>query len=262
MIARTVLEKDIFENRHRERKRWAEMEIIREKLMPFLERANRTIFEFGSGEGYQIPFLKKMGDLVTSDIYKSDRIKRLYPETKFVICDITNAPFASESFDFIFSNHVLEHIKNTKKAFAELKRIGKDGCIYAFTVPTAVWLLLSIPAQYHNGLRKLLNRTGVLNKAKRGNRAKGNEITAQKRKSLWREFLPRGHGWRKNFFECFVSLRIRNWQKLFCENGFRILDRAPLLLYAPSEFPIIPTTKFLTSKGICSSAIFIMRKDN
>lgn len=242
-----------FEIRHRERKRKREMEIIIKRIAPFTGNKNRLkILEFGSGDGYQISYLKRLGSVVASDIYKSDEINR-YREAEFVLCDIRNAPFALSSFGLVFSNHVLEHIKDIKSAFAELKRIGRSDCIYAFTVPTNTWLLLSIPAQCYNALRRILNKEHK-NKAIKRRREGGAEIRG------WRKFLPVGHGWQKNFLHCFNSFRMKNWQKLFVENEFKIIESVPLLLYAPSEFPIVPTSRFLVKCGIYSSVMFILKK--
>jgi len=243
-----------FEDRHRQRKRSREMEIIMDKVAPFVKPAgNIKVFEFGSGDGYQIPYLRRLGSVIASDIYQSDYIKSRYPGINFVICDVRTAPFALGSFNLIFANHVLEHIENISKAFSELKRIGKNDCVYVFTVPTSIWLLLSIPAQLYNGLRKVFKRISDMELRKKIE-------TTDIEPKTWRRFLPRGHGWRKNFFDCFNSFKIENWEKLFREGNFDVVKKFPLLLYAPSEFPIIPTTEFLVRRGIYSSVVFIMRK--
>ena len=243
-----------FEDRHRERKRRKEMSLIIGELTPFIKSGKDSrILEFGSGDGYQIPYLKRLGTLVSSDIYKRGEIAKNHPDIEFVACDIANTPFPSENFDLIFSSHVLEHIKDIPNAFAELKRIGGKECVYAFTVPTSTWLLLSIPAQCCNRIRRLLNREPVIKADKRKREGKGDP-------KGFKNFFPVGHGWRNNFFECLNAFKIKNWQGLFVENGFDVIKRIPLLLYAPSEFPIIPTTSFLTRYGICSSAMFILRK--
>ena len=242
------------EGRHRERKRKAEMEIVINRIVPFLRSGrNIRILEFGSGDGYQIPYLRRLGNVIASDISQNEAIVKNYPDARFTVCDIRRTSFASKSFDLVFANHVLEHIENITGAFDELKRIGTQNCIYAFTVPTSVWLLLSLPAQFYNGMRKLLKKIFKVDIIKR-------DGVRDARIKGWRRFLPRGHGWRDNFFDCLKSFRMKNWQNLFCENGFKIKDIEPLLLYAPSEFPIIPTTRFLVSNGICSSAIFILNK--
>lgn len=240
---------------HREKKRRGEMEIALACLEPYVgSPEGKRILEFGSGDGYQIQYLRKLGKVVASDICRSEDTRDNFSGADFVICDIKETPFKSANFDMIFSNHVLEHIKDIKKAFLELKRIGKDDCLYAFTVPTNIWLWLSLPAQFYNGIRKLIGRKSKQRKSSRVERG-GSGIKGLRR------FLPRGHGWRKDFFECLDSFKIERWKSLFSENGFRIIRVEPLLLYAPSEFPIIPTTRFLTKRGICSSAFFIMKKE-
>lgn len=52
-----------------------------------------------------------------------------------VKADLCNLPFADESFDVIFCNHVLEHIPNDRKAMQELHRVMKQGGWGIFQVP-------------------------------------------------------------------------------------------------------------------------------
>ena len=244
---------DTFEDRHRQRKRRKEIEIAVGRIASFVGPAKDVkVLEFGSGDGYQIPYLRKLGNLTASDIYKSEQISRNYSDVEFVTCDIRNTPFNTDSFNLIFSNHVLEHIRDITAAFAELKRIGNKECIYAFTVPTSTWLLLSMPAQCFNLVRRTLGKESKVKMSKRGKM----DSEAEK----WPKFLPKGHGWRKNFFDCLSAFKIKNWHNLFCENGFKVIEMAPLLLYAPSEFPIVPTTRFLVKHGIYSSALFVLKK--
>lgn len=49
--------------------------------------------------------------------------------------DIQDLPFEENSFDVIFCNHVLEHVKNDKKAMSELFRVMKKGGWGIFQVP-------------------------------------------------------------------------------------------------------------------------------
>jgi len=59
----------------------------------------------------------------------------LYSPLADVKADITQLPFKNDSFDLIFCNHVLEHIKDDKKAMQELYRVMKPGGIGFFQVP-------------------------------------------------------------------------------------------------------------------------------
>ena len=56
--------------------------------------------------------------------------------------DICQLPFASNSFDFILCNHVLEHIPNDLKAMQELFRVMKPGGVGILQIPLDVNLSL------------------------------------------------------------------------------------------------------------------------
>lgn len=162
----------------------------------------------------------------------------------------------------VFSNHVIEHIEDVETAFQEIQRIGADSCIYAFSVPTNIWLLLAIPEQYRSKfkrVKKLLFKTSDSDRDMLHKKiyAKGNPKNRSKFAKLIHFILPGTHGISQNFIECYHYFKIKSWQQLFSNNGFTIIKTKPLLLYGPSGWPIIPT---LPSKGkLCSSVLFIMK---
>ncbi len=232
---------------HRKRKRELEIGLIIESIVPFLRRSsdfrdntNIDIFEFGTGDGFQIPYLSDIGKVVASDIYTSDGVKRL-KDIKFIECSITDAPFRDGQFHIVFASQVIPDLADIKNALRETQRIGKSSSLYAFSVPTNVWLLLFLPALNYNKLR--------------------NGVTTYQRDSKLKKFLrrilPEGRG-RWNFLECYHNFKIKNWQRLFSENGFSVIEVKPLLLYGPSEWPIIPTSH--CKSMLCSSVLFLMMK--
>ena len=245
------------------------LEVINAELTSLRSRNDRKIhtLEFGCGDGFQIPFLEKLGNVVASDIYVSDDVKKLKDVT-FVQCSITNAPFQQGQFDLVFSSQVLEHIEDVETALSEVKKIGTPHCIYAFTVPTNFWLLLSIPAQYYNRFKKL--RRKVMSKAPdvttilspqrdlvQNNRKKKEKHTVRR---IIRYLYPGGHGAHSGFIKCYRSFRIKEWRQLFSRTGFSIQRIQPLLLYGPSEWPLIPTTHIFNRTRMCSSVLFLMKK--
>lgn len=62
----------------------------------------------------------------------------LYSPIADVKADITKLPFENDSFDVIFCNHVLEHIKDDTKAMQELYRVMKPGGFGIFQIPQDV----------------------------------------------------------------------------------------------------------------------------
>ena len=49
--------------------------------------------------------------------------------------DLQNMPFPKNTFDFIVTEDVLEHVKNPQEAFQEIRRVLRPGGCHIFTVP-------------------------------------------------------------------------------------------------------------------------------
>lgn len=65
-------------------------------------------------------------DYTTADLYSP------IADVKADICDL---PFEENTFDIVFSNHVLEHIEDDRKAMSELFRVLKPGGMGIFQIP-------------------------------------------------------------------------------------------------------------------------------
>ncbi|MEE9424367.1 MAG: class I SAM-dependent methyltransferase [Methylococcales bacterium] len=255
---------------HRERKRHIEIKMVTKEISGLLknnsalENKETTILEFGCGDGFQIPYLKQLGNVIASDVYSSDRIKDIH-DIRFVQCEIGDTPFDDGQFNIVFSNHVLEHINDIEHALIELKRIGNPSCIYAFSVPTNIWLLLTIPAQYRSKYRIVKNlllnptETSVLNTNKKNTSPNKSRKKRSFLSKCIRFIVPWSHGISPSFIQCYRKFKIKTWQQLLSDNGFTIIKTKPLLLYGPSEWPVIPTTK--SKNKLCSSVLFLMKKD-
>jgi SAM-dependent methyltransferase len=254
--------------KYRKKKRITEIGLIIKHIEQFIqsnkfEPCGLQVLEFGSGPGFQTPYLQRLGHVTASDVYVSDGMRKILSEVDFLQCNITYAPFEGGCFDLVFSNHAIEHIRNLDDAFREMKRIGKPGCIYAFAMPTSVWLLLSLPARYYlkaQQLFKLIFQAG-----------KGIEESDHPDKPDLSDKLaivraldrlrPRGHGAIYNFSACYRAFKIDAWRSLFERNGFVVIEVHPLLLYAASEWPVVPTTDRFNRFNICSSVLFLMQKE-
>jgi len=244
---------------HRKKKRKIEMNLILNCLKGYFYDKDKNVLEFGCGDGFQISFLKQISNNVKAiDIELDVNLIKRYPNT-ILQSSINNTSFDDKQFDLLFSNHVIEHLEDLPGATKEMLRIGSEDCLYVFSVPTSLWLLLSVPAQYY---RKLKYIYSMFNKKSVNGIDKLDIYSSRTRNSsFWNIILPKGHGVYTGFFECYNAFRIKNWNKLFNMLGFNVVDTRPLLLYSASEFPVVPTTQIFTKLGICSSVLFILKKN-
>ena len=56
-------------------------------------------------------------------------------------------PYAKESFDVVYSSHVLEHVNSESKSLKEMKRVLKDDGILIIGMPTASMAILNYFSQ-------------------------------------------------------------------------------------------------------------------
>lgn len=117
----------------------------------FLPKQNIKILELGCGIGYYSAFLSKIStEVIATDLETIDptthspglQITRDFL-TSLGIKNVTvlNAsaeelPFEDNTFDMVFSSHVLEHVPNMNKAILEIDRVLKPGGFNFCIVPT------------------------------------------------------------------------------------------------------------------------------
>ncbi|MGD2181008.1 class I SAM-dependent methyltransferase [Lusitaniella coriacea] len=116
---------------------WRSIEIGRVLAYPFPEGLG---LDLGCGDGHLTKIiLEQVGerDLVGIDIDPQETVLAksydFYQRIHTIKAD--NIPETDATFDFIFSNSVLEHIENIEAVLGEVARVLKPGGIFLFTVP-------------------------------------------------------------------------------------------------------------------------------
>jgi SAM-dependent methyltransferase len=101
--------------------------------------SHSVILDFGCGEGWAVYQYRKMGlqafgvDIINSSahVQKLCKKERLVGEDEdiFRTIDMDNyrIPFDDDTFDFVMSDQVFEHVQNWPEALAEIKRVLKPG---------------------------------------------------------------------------------------------------------------------------------------
>lgn len=255
-----------------DRRKWEFQLIVAaiKETVPKALHGKLRILEYGCGPSGGAEYLCEIGDLIVSDIYQHTKLS-LPPQVRFEIADIHKTDFKDHEFDLLVSNQVIEHLC-VEVAFQEMLRITKPEGYFAFAIPTATWLVLSIPGQIVKKVENVIDRirSKVFNQPSEvdldeqniqlalSKESVPNELTLRKRTWLKRISLE-GHGCYPRFMECFRSFRVKTWRNLLIENGFSIVSTAPLLTYGSSHFPMFPANHFMARHGFSSSYLFICK---
>lgn len=109
------------------------LDIYRVKsLLNEIPNTVKMILDYGCGQGRWIKILSRAfpdGKISGTDV--SSRAIELavekYPQYKFFPFDGETTPFADDSFDLIFSYHVLEHVCDIEKTIFDISRLLKKG---------------------------------------------------------------------------------------------------------------------------------------
>jgi len=91
------------------------------------------VLDFGCGAGDMVEEYCARGfDAFGCDIqvgHESERVRAIDEKTR-------SLPFADATFDFVFSDQVMEHVQDQAQAFAEIKRVMKPGAISLHIFPS------------------------------------------------------------------------------------------------------------------------------
>lgn len=117
--------------------------IFQRSVLAYAEAAkivSGNVLEIGTGNGYGIEMIaRKVSQLYTIDKFKNDNITGLLQQYKNVIFKKTTIPplteIASNSFDFVITFQVIEHIKNDTLFLQEIYRVLKPGGQLIITTP-------------------------------------------------------------------------------------------------------------------------------
>jgi SAM-dependent methyltransferase len=110
------------------------------ELLGTLRRPVETVLDFGCGQGSWIPILRETfagAEVVGIDISRRaiDMAQRRFPRESFRWFDGGAAPFDDESFDLVFSYHVLEHVLDIERTASEMVRIARRGRYICAVLP-------------------------------------------------------------------------------------------------------------------------------
>lgn len=109
-------------------------------LLNYMPEGLHTCLDVGFGKGQISYEMKRRGMQVTAigleiESYGADLSKAKDEQINIIEADVTNMPFAGQSFDCVIASHILEHVPNMGLALQEIRRVVDDDG----------WFLLFIP---------------------------------------------------------------------------------------------------------------------
>ena len=113
--------------------------VFQRSRLAYVEAAKRVsgrVLEIGTGSGYGISIIAPVADeFVTVDKYRSEATESLPVNVTFREAKVPPLPFEDESFDYVVSFQVIEHISNDKRFVEEVRRVLRPGGKFIVSTP-------------------------------------------------------------------------------------------------------------------------------
>ncbi len=113
--------------------------VYQRSRLAYVEAAKRVsgrVLEIGTGSGYGISIIAPaVTEFVTVDKYRSKATESLPANVTFREAKVPPLPFEDESFDYVVSFQVIEHIPNDKRFVDEIHRVLRPGGKFIVSTP-------------------------------------------------------------------------------------------------------------------------------
>lgn len=113
--------------------------VFQRSKLAYVEAAKRVqgrVLEIGTGTGYGIDIIApNVEHFVTMDKTRSEELGAMPTNVEFVQGVVPPLPFADESFDYVVSFQVIEHIKRDNEFVREVHRVLKKGGKFIVSTP-------------------------------------------------------------------------------------------------------------------------------
>ena len=113
--------------------------VFQRSKLAYVEAAKRVqgrVLEIGTGTGYGIDIIApNVEHFVTMDKTRSKELGAIPTNVEFVQGVVPPLPFADESFDYVVSFQVIEHIKRDNEFVREVHRVLKKGGKFIVSTP-------------------------------------------------------------------------------------------------------------------------------
>ncbi|MBI2673871.1 MAG: class I SAM-dependent methyltransferase [Candidatus Zambryskibacteria bacterium] len=228
--------------------------------------------EIGAGDGFQTTLLASHIERLVSSDLNFNRIKESLKipsvEYKTIDADAIGGVFDDNSFDFIFSSNVLEHVKDPKRVLSVTRSMLKEEGNAVHIVPSRTIKISYLLFYYPNLVLLVLDR--IMGKLKGKAFFQGSNINLEnninvsaeiKKESRFKKFLwPSVHGNFSNHKEEFTAYGRNQWEKIFIDTGYSVVAYVKGPAFSGYGFGFDFLRKILERLGVSSEHIFVLKK--
>lgn len=215
--------------------------------------------EIGCGSGYLTGMLgMHFQEIIPTDVKPRDTVPGV------IMADAQKLPFVDQSFDFVFSSNVLEHINDVDACMEELSRVMSSGAIMLHTMPTSAWKTLQVFTHPIHLLIRLLRKSSRINSSGQIDHRIEKTEESHSEKPLVTKVMPTIHGISSSHFREFVYFKPSSWRALFERKGFEVLEVEPLFFHSPYKFfpfRFLKLRMILARIGLASVRGYWLRKN-
>ena len=119
------------------------IEFVKRIINDYLKNdKEKRILDLGCGDGQNLRWLASFSNDLWATDYNFLRLSRaeknlsvLGIKVKFFLTDIVSLPFEEESFDIVFFNHVIEHLRNDLQSLQNVYKVTKKGGLVIIGTP-------------------------------------------------------------------------------------------------------------------------------
>lgn len=113
------------------------------------------VLELGSGTGYALGKIRECYPNVSGLEVQGSSYS--FVDTDIQFFDGKNIPFDDETFDVVFSSHVLEHVPHIDELLSEIFRVLKPGGVSLHVLPSPTWRVFTSLFHYVAVVKLLLS---------------------------------------------------------------------------------------------------------
>jgi len=227
--------------------------------------------EIGAGNGYQSKIIIDICDKLIATDMNSDRLYSAdkHPKIELLALDAETigASFDRESFDFIYSSNLMEHLPDVDLCLKGCHQVLKDDGIAINILPNPNWRLLSSVLHYPVKIMRifdyLLLRLGSSGSDAQVKKTKpqGNNLKVTRGRRLFLDLLiPPPHGVSDNSFSEIFAFRKKIWKRTFERNNFEVIDILNGPISSGYGLGFDQLKGVLESIGITTEYIYILKK--